>query len=232
MRLDRFLAQHTQHGRRGIRPMLAAGRVSVDGIVEKDTQREVGEFTQVSLDGEILRHTKAIYLMMHKPAGYLSATIDAQHPTVIELIDKDHIPEKLHIAGRLDRATTGLLILTNDGKWSRLLTEPKEGVPKVYQVETADPITPETHSLFQQGIYFAYEDLTTQPAKLEILDPAQSHQCRLTIYEGRYHQVKRMFHAAGNRVTALHRISVGAITLDADLKLGEYRTLTESEIQG
>jgi len=229
MRLDRFLAQHTHHGRRGIRPMLAAGRVTVDGIIEKNTQREIGEFTQVSLDGKILRHTQAIYLMMHKPAGYLSATIDKQHPTVMELIDKDDIPEELHIAGRLDRATTGLLLLTNDGTWSRLLTEPKEGVPKVYQVETADPITPETQSLFQQGIYFAYEDLTTQPAKLEILTP---RQCQLTIYEGRYHQVKRMFYAAGNRVTALHRISVGAITLDAHLKPGEYRKLTEDEIQG
>lgn len=229
MRLDRFLAQHTTHGRRGIRPMLAAGRVMVDGIVEKNTQREIGEFTKVSLDGEILRHTQAIYLMMHKPAGYLSATIDDQHPTVMELIDKNAIPEELHIAGRLDRATTGLLILTNDGKWSRLLTEPKEGVPKVYQVETADPITEATQHLFQQGIYFAYEDLTTQPAKLEILHP---RQCRLTIYEGRYHQVKRMFHAAGNRVTALHRISVGDITLDDHLKPGEYRKLTNSEIQG
>ena len=209
--------------------MLAAGRVTVDGVVEKNTQREIGEFTQVYLDGALLRDTQAIYLMIHKPAGYLSATIDDQHPTVMELIDKNAIPEELHIAGRLDRATTGLLILTNDGKWSRLLTEPKEGVPKVYQVETADPITEATQELFQQGIYFAYEDLTTQPAELEILAP---RQCRLTIYEGRYHQVKRMFHAAGNRVTALHRISVGAITLDDTLKPGKYRKLTEDEIQG
>ena len=228
MRLDRFLAHHTPHGRRGIRPLLAAGRVSVDGLVEKNTHREIGEFTQVTLDGAILRDTQAIYLMMHKPAGYLSATIDDQHPTVMELIDKSEIPEELHIAGRLDRATTGLLILTNDGKWSRLLTEPKEGVPKVYQVETASVITEETRGLFKQGIYFAYEDLTTQPAELEILTP---RSCRLTIYEGRYHQVKRMFHAAGNKVTALHRISVGTITLDADLKLGQYRKLTEEEIR-
>lgn len=230
MRLDRFLAQHTPHGRRGIRPMLAAGRVMVDGVIEKNTQCEIGEFTRVELDGEILQNKPAVYLMLHKPAGYLSATSDAQHPTVMELIDS---PATLHIAGRLDRATTGLLLLTNDGKWSRQLTDPadadKEGVPKVYLVETADPITEETQALFQQGIYFAYEDLTTQPADLEILS---DHQCRLTIYEGRYHQVKRMFHAVGNRVTALHRISVGNIILDANLKPGESRELTSQEIQG
>jgi 16S rRNA pseudouridine516 synthase len=225
MRLDRFIAQHTEHGRRGIRPMLAAGRVMVDGVIEKNTQREIGDFTQVSLDGKLLRATQAVYIMLHKPAGYLSATIDDQHSTVMELIDS---PVTLHIAGRLDRATTGLLLLTNDGKWSRQLTEPKEGVAKVYLVETAEPITTETHDLFAKGIYFAYEDLTTQPADLEILAP---NQCKLTIYEGRYHQVKRMFHAAGNRVTALHRLSVGNIILDPHLKPGEYRELTEIEIK-
>lgn len=225
MRLDRFIAQHTEHGRRGIRPMLAAGRVTVDGIVEKNTQREIGDFTEVCIDGKLLRANHAVYIMLHKPAGYLSATTDLEHPTVMELIDS---PVTLHIAGRLDRATTGLLLLTNDGKWSRQLTEPKEGVPKVYLVETEKPISPETHQLFAQGIYFAYEDLTTQPAELEILAP---NHCKLTIYEGRYHQVKRMFHAAENRVTALHRLSVGDITLDLDLNPGEYRELTEREIK-
>ena len=226
MRLDRFIAQHTEHGRRVIRPMLAAGRVMVDGVIEKNTQREIGEFTQVSIDGKLLRRNQAVYIMLHKPAGYLSATIDEQHPTVMELIDS---PVTLHIAGRLDRATTGLLLLTNDGKWSRQLTEPKEGISKVYLVETAETITPETHELFAKGIYFAYEDLTTQPAGLEIL---AAKQCKLTICEGRYHQVKRMFHAAGNRVTALHRLSVGNIVLDPDLKPGEYRELTEKEKSG
>lgn len=207
--------------------MLSAGRVKVDGVVEKNSQREISEFTQVSVDDTILRDTEAIYLMLHKPAGYLSATSDPQHPTVIGLLDPADSPDELHIAGRLDRATTGLLLLTNDGKWSRQLTEPKEGVPKVYRVETADPITRETQTHFQQGIYFAYEDLTTQPADLEILS---DHLCLLTIYEGRYHQVKRMFHAVGNRVTALHRISVGHIQLDPKLEPGESRRLTEVEI--
>jgi len=211
--------------------MLAAGRVRVDGAVEKNTQREIGEFTQVALDEQFLQNTQAIYLMLHKPAGYLSATTDPNHPTVMELINTEDSPETLHIAGRLDRATTGLLLLTNDGQWSRQLTDPAKegepGTPKIYQVETSEPISESTHDLFSQGIYFAYEDLTTQPAELEILG---THLCRLTIYEGRYHQVKRMFHAAGNNVRSLHRISVGNITLDPALAPREYRQLTQEEI--
>ena len=225
MRLDRFLFHHSDHGRRDIRRILAAGRVQVEGEVEKDTQCEIGDFTKVMLDGELLRDETACYLMLNNPAGYLSATTDPEHTTVMELID---VPETLHIAGRLDRASTGLLILTNDGKWSRRLTEPKENVPKVYLVETAEPITQETHEHFANGIYFAYEDLTTAPADLEIIT---DHQARLTIYEGRYYQVKRMFHAVGNKVTSLHRESMGGIMLDADLNPGEYRRLIESEIE-
>lgn len=162
--------------------------------------------------------------MLHKPAGYLSATTDPQHPTVMELIDE---PTTLHIAGRLDRASTGLLILTNDGIWSRLLTEPKQSVPKTYLVTTADPITEETHARFSQGIYFAYEDLTTQPAKLDVIG---SCKARITIYEGRYHQIKRMFHAVGNRVVALHRLSMGNIHLDPTLEEGKHRYLTTEEV--
>ncbi len=215
MKLSRFLYHHTSHGKNDVRRILAAGRVTVDGKVERDSQSDIGDFTQVTLDDLVLRDTSAVYLMLNKPAGYLSATVDDEHRTVMELIDT---PETLHIAGRLDRASTGLLILTNDGKWSRRLTEPKEGVPKVYEVTTAEPITAETVMRFQQGIYFAYEDLTTQPAELQIL----SAQCaQITIYEGRYHQVKRMFHAVGNRITSLHRLSMGAIQLDESLTAGQ-----------
>ncbi len=224
MKLSRFLYHHCRCGKNEIRRILAAGRIRVDGQLEKDSQREIGDFTHVTFDGKLLRDTSPVYLMLHKPAGYLSATTDPQHPTVMELIDEK---ETLHIAGRLDRASTGLLILTNDGKWSRRLTEPKEGVPKTYLIETAKPITPETVDRFQQGIYFAYEDLTTQPADLEILAP---HRARLTIYEGRYHQIKRMFHAIGNRITSLHRESIGNIHLDPQLALGESRPLTSEEV--
>jgi len=224
LRLDRFLFHHTPLGRREIRCALAAGRVHVEGVVEKDTQRAISDFAQVHIDGELVRENIARYIMLNKPAGYLSATEDPVHRTVMELID---IPQTLHIAGRLDRASTGLLILTNDGKWSRLLTEPKENVPKVYLVETEKTITAETSTKFAEGIYFAYEDLTTASADIEILTNTQA---RLTIYEGRYHQVKRMFHAVGNRVISLHRESMGDIILDSSLQAGEYRELTAAEI--
>ncbi len=224
MRLDRFLYHHTDYGRKEIRRLLAAGKILVEGEVEKDTQRDIYDFTQVHLDGKLLRENTPCYLMLHKPAGYLSATTDPEHKTVMELIDA---PQTLHIAGRLDRATTGLLILTNDGKWSRALTAPKENVPKVYVVEVERPVTEETTAQFTAGIYFAYEDLTTAPAELEIISKCK---VKLTIYEGRYHQVKRMFHALGNRVTALHRESMGGIILDSDLQPGGYRELTEKEI--
>ena len=225
MKLSRFLYHHTSHGKNDVRRILAAGRVTVDGKVERDSQSDIGDFTQVTLDDRVLRDTSAVYLMLNKPAGYLSATVDDEHPTVMELIDA---PETLHIAGRLDRASTGLLILTNDGKWSRRLTEPKEGVPKVYEVTTAEPITAETAMRFQQGIYFAYEDLTTQPAELQILS---AQRAQITIYEGRYHQIKRMFHAVDNRITSLHRLSMGAIQLDESLAPGQHRNLTQQEIE-
>ena len=225
MKLSRFLYHHTSHGKNDVRRILAAGRVTVDGKVERDSQSDIGDFTQVTLDDLVLRDTSAVYLMLNKPAGYLSATVDDEHRTVMELIDT---PETLHIAGRLDRASTGLLILTNDGKWSRRLTEPKEGVPKVYEVTTAEPITAETVMRFKQGIYFAYEDLTTQPAELQILS---AQRAQITIYEGRYHQIKRMFHAVGNRITSLHRLSMGAIQLDKNLTAGQSRNLTQQEIE-
>ena len=223
MKLTRFLFHHASLGRKEARIVLSAGKVYVDGEVQRDGSAQIGDFTQVSLDGALLRKKRAVYIMLNKPAGYLSATTDPEHPTVMELIDE---PEELHLAGRLDRASTGLLLLTNDGKWSRQITEPKEGVPKVYLVETADHITEETCVKFKEGIYFAYEDITTQPAELEIITTTS---VRLTIYEGKYHQIKRMFHAVGNRVTALHRISVGNISL-GDLAEGEYRYLTEAEL--
>ncbi|HSH12612.1 MAG TPA: 16S rRNA pseudouridine(516) synthase [Desulfurivibrionaceae bacterium] len=175
----------------------------------------------------VQRGTAAHYLMMNKPAGILSATTDPSHTTVIDILDT---PDSgaLHIAGRLDRASTGLLILTNNGVWSRHLTDPHRKKPKVYRVGTARPITPETVLRFADGIWFEYEQLRTSPAELELLGPSLA---QVTIYEGRYHQIKRMFQAVGNRVTSLHREQMGPITLDIDLAPGGYRPLTHPEIR-
>jgi 16S rRNA pseudouridine516 synthase len=163
---------------------------------------------------------------LHKPAGCVSATRDPQHPTVLDLI---HEPDKdeLHIAGRLDFNTTGLMLITNDGSWSRRLTQPQTKLPKVYYVETEQDIGPEYAIKFNEGLYFAFEDLTTQPAGLELLEPKCA---RLSIVEGRYHQVKRMFGHFDNKVLRLHRERMGSLVLDDTLKPGEYRPLTDEEI--
>jgi 16S rRNA pseudouridine516 synthase len=222
MRLDRFLSHQTRLGKKTVRQLIDAGRIKVDGIAETFHRTGVGHFTTVELDGKILQQREAIYLMLHKPAGYLSATTDPELPTVIDLIDEPYA-EELHIAGRLDRASTGLLLLTNDGQWSRALTEPDKKVPKVYEITLRDTIREDASEIFSQGIYFAFEDLTTSPVKLEVISEKRA---RITLYEGRYHQIKRMFHAIGNKVTSLHRHSIGSLNLNG-LAEGQYHRISK-----
>jgi 16S rRNA pseudouridine516 synthase len=198
-------------------------------VVCRISATDVDEFEVVSVSGKTVQQGHcARYIMLHKPAGYLSATEDDTHPTVLQLLPPA-LGQGLHIAGRLDRATTGLMILTNNGTWSRQLTLPGTGIAKIYRVTTAYPIGPDTAQRFAEGIWFEYEQLTTAPATLELLAPTMA---RLTIYEGRYHQVKRMFHATGNRVIALHREQIGHLQLGSDLAEGNFRMLTGSEIEG
>lgn len=226
MRLDRFLTRRGVHSCKEVARLLADGRVKVDGETETSGLRKITRFSHIILDEEILQENDAIYLMLHKPAGWLSATSDSEHPTVIELIDHPRRSE-LHLAGRLDRASTGLLLLTNDGRWSRQVTEPDEEISKIYRVTTRDPVSEETAAIFARGIYFAYEDLTTRPAQLEIITPQEA---LISIHEGRYHQVKRMFHAVGNQVLSLHCESIGPLVLDPALAPGQSRMLTPEEV--
>jgi 16S rRNA pseudouridine516 synthase len=223
MRLDRFLSHKTRLGKKIVRQKIDAGVVSVNGQVELFNRCEVDHFTTVEMDGVVLQENETIYLMLHKPAGYLSATSDPQHPTVIDLIDEPYAAD-LHIAGRLDRASTGLLLLTNDGRWSRSLTEPDKKVPKIYQVQLRDPVRADCAEIFSQGIYFAFEDLTTSPVELTILSETS---VEITLYEGRYHQIKRMFHAIGNKVVGLHRAQIGELKL-GQLPVGSYTLINQN----
>ena len=152
--------------------------------------------------------------------------MDAEHPTVLDLID-DPDKAELHLAGRLDRASTGLVLLTNDGVWSKRITEPVFKLPKTYLVETAEPIAQEAVAAFAAGFYFHTEDLVTQPAELVLL---AERTARVTLWEGRYHQIKRMFHRVGNRVIRLHRESIGSLRLPEELGEGEWRLLTPDEV--
>ncbi|HBX55515.1 pseudouridine synthase [Pseudomonas sp. UBA2684] len=227
MRLDRFLSNLPQLNRQAARQLLASGRVRVDGQVSHDGHTEVRVFSQIELDEQLLQAGKAArYFMLHKPVGVVSATEHPEHRTVLDLLAEPD-PADLHLAGRLDLNTSGLLLLTNDGQWSRRATAPTGEHPKVYLVDTEAPIDTAYVDVFAQGLYFRYEDLTTRPATLEILAPRHA---RLTLYEGRYHQVKRMFGHFQNKVIGLHRVSMGAIQLDPLLAPGQYRALTAAEI--
>ncbi|BCT31915.1 16S rRNA pseudouridine(516) synthase [Pseudomonas protegens] len=228
MRIDRFLSNLPRFNRQQGRLLLVQRRIRIDGQPVSDPKAEVREFSRVELDEEVLQVGKpARYFMLHKPMGCVSATRDPEHRTVLELIHEPD-PQDLHIAGRLDYNTTGLMLITNDGSWSRRLTQPQTKLPKLYYVETEQEIGPEYIETFAQGLYFAFEDLTTLPAQLQILGP---HSARLSIVEGRYHQVKRMFGHFNNKVVRLHRERMGPLVLDECLAPGQYRPLSADEIR-
>ncbi|RYZ79975.1 MAG: 16S rRNA pseudouridine(516) synthase [Moraxellaceae bacterium] len=226
MRLDRFIESSLSYSARTVRDLFVQRLVLLNGIAVTDGRGRISEFCRVEVAGKVLQSREPVYIMLHKPQGCVSATQDTQHKTVLDIID---LPDKqhLHLAGRLDFNTTGLLLLTNDGKWSRKITQPQHKIPKTYVVKTKDEITSEYVRVFSEGIYFAFENLTTLPAELLILS---SHSAQLTIYEGRYHQIKRMFGFFNNEVMALHRLSMGSISLDERLAAGEYRYLTDTEV--
>lgn len=227
MKLDRLLGRHRSMGRKAARIAVLEGRVTINGRTATRIDEEVDRFHQVAVSGEIVNSgQRLVHLMLHKPVGVVSATTDARHPTVIDLIE-DPDKHTLHLAGRLDRNTSGLVLLTNDGRWSKSLMDPERKVAKVYLVGTRDPIPASAVDAFRQGFHFHTEDLVTRPAHLEIL---QDRLARLTLHEGRYHQIKRMFHRTGNRVTSLHRERIGGISLPAGLEPGAWRELTAGEI--
>ncbi|WLG30009.1 16S rRNA pseudouridine(516) synthase [Pseudomonas lurida] len=228
MRVDRLLSNLPRFNRKQVRLLLVERRVSVDGVAVSDPHHEVRAFSRVCVDDEVLQAGKpARYFMLHKPKGCVSATADPQHPTVLDFLDEPD-KDELHIAGRLDFNTTGLMLITNDGQWSRRLTQPQTKLPKVYRVETEQDIGADYAATFAQGLYFAFEDLTTQPAELVLLG---ARTARLSIIEGRYHQVKRMFGHFDNKVIGLHRERMGSLVLDAALAPGQYRALTDDEIR-
>jgi 16S rRNA pseudouridine516 synthase len=226
MRLDRFIESALRCSARTARALIAERKVLLNAVCVVDSRHEISKFCRVEADGKILQDREPIYLLMHKPKGCVSATSDTQHRTVLDLLD---LPgkEELHLAGRLDFNTTGLLLLTNDGAWSQKIMHPLRKMPKTYRVETDREITPEYTQKFAEGLYFRYENLTTLPAQLTILS---SNTAEITIHEGRYHQIKRMFGFFQNKVTALHRISIGEIVLDESLPVGASRHLTAHEI--
>lgn len=229
MRLDKFICKSTELTRNEAKKLLKTGDVKVNGMMAKDAAMQVHENNTITIDGHELTARTSRYLMLHKVADTICSNVDEVYPSVLHFIDLDKAFD-LHIAGRLDADTTGLVLITDDGRWSHNVISPKKHCPKVYRVWLRDEIMleqlPELVAQFKAGIQLQGEAKLTRPA---ILAQVDTDEVLLTITEGKYHQVKRMFAAVGNRVVGLHREKVGDIEL-ADLPPGEWRFLTTEEV--
>ena len=228
IRLDKFLCEMEIGTRSQVKDIVKKGMVSVDGEVIKKADYKFDETAaKVCVNGKELSYQKFYYYMLNKPQGVVSATTDNHDKTVLDLL-KDAPGKDLFPVGRLDKDTEGLLLITNDGELSHNLLSPKKHVDKTYLVETKEFVTEEMILKLEQGVDIGEEKLTL-PAKVNQLE---DKKIELTITEGKFHQVKRMLKAVENEVVYLKRLSMGSLTLDEELPLGEYRSLTEGEILG
>jgi len=228
MRLDKFISNSTDYSRTQVRRAIKMGQITVNERTAKSASQNVNDEDHISLEGHHIKPPGPRYFMLHKPLDYVCANKDSEHSTVIDLLDEIR-QDQLQIVGRLDIDTTGLVLITDDGQWNHRITSPRSQCDKVYHVTTSEPIESSYMAQFEQGIQLESENKPTLPALLN-LDPNSEKQAALTLREGKYHQVKRMFAALGNHVEALHRHSIGAIELDPNLPCGEYRPLTQAEI--
>ena len=227
MRLDFFIARATGLSRREVKILISRGEVSVDDNLRPKANLQLQPGQMVRCRGELVSLSGHRYLMLHKPAGMVSSTADHDGASVLQLLPPE-LRRGLHIVGRLDADTTGLLLLSSDGQWSHRITSPKSACSKVYRVTTARPLTGQMIEQLGNGVLLHGEVRPTLPAQVEQLDDC----ClRLTIDEGRYHQVKRMLAAVGNHVEALHRERIGPLSLDPALAPGQHRALTDEEAE-
>ena len=240
-RLDKLLAHEGLGSRKDIRKLLRKYEVLVNGSRTYDPSTQIDPDTDtISVDGEEINLHQHVYLMMNKPQHYVCSTKEGDHETVFDLLDDSlrtpYLQDKLHLVGRLDMDTEGLLLFTTDGELTHRLISPKSHISKTYLCGLEHPETAEHQAEiakeFEEGIEVGPEDneagFTCQPAKIKWIDESTAH---LTIYEGKYHQVKRMFAAVGNKIVYLKRISMGQLKLDESLALGEYKELSESDLE-
>lgn len=224
MRLDRLICKSTRLTRLEARDAIKAGRVVVNDLSDIHEAYQVHENNHITLDGKPLVPRPSRYIMLHKPAGFISSNVDGRYPSLFQHLDIDD-KDNLHLAGRLDRDTTGLVLITDDGRWSFAIISPDNFCPKRYKVGLKKPITPNAIEQLQSGVMLSGIDTVTRPAIVEVLDEFHIY---LTITEGKYHQVKRMMTAVNNKVATLHRESVGELKLD--IAEGQWRYLTPSEV--
>ena len=230
MRLDKFLVEMKKGSRSEVKKLIKSGRVTVDGqTVREPEQKFDPERAQISLDGQTVSYASFEYFMLNKPQGVVSATEDRRFQTVVDLIDTARRKE-LFPAGRLDIDTEGLLLITNDGQLAHQLLSPKKHVDKVYFARVEGILPSDVKEQFAKGLTLDGE-VKTLPARLELLKEGPVSEVRLTIHEGKFHQVKRMFEAVGCHVVYLKRLSMGSLVLDETLAPGEYRRLTDDELR-
>lgn len=225
-RLDKVIASQGQYSRKEVKSLIARRRVTVDGVTATAPEQKVdADQSTICIDGTPLRVKRQLYLLLNKPRGYVSSTDDSDGVSVLELVPRELFRQGLFPAGRLDKDTTGMMVITDDGQMAHRILAPKKHVKKRYLVTIDIPPTETMRTRFAEGINLV-EGLT-KPAVLEIVG---EHQALVTLTEGRYHQIKRMFSACGATVTALHRVSMGNLNLPDDLKEGEVRELTAEEL--
>ena len=232
MRLDKFLVACAVGSRTEVKNLLKAGRVTVNGKKEKSAKLQIDEERdEIRFDGQVLEYEEFVYYMMNKPQGVVSATEDSKHRTVLDLLDDLARTKEVFPVGRLDIDTHGLLLLTNDGKLAHALLSPKRHVDKTYLAQVEGVMTQEDVETFAKGILL--KDFTCQPAKLEIVSVnlvKNQSLVRVTIAEGKFHQVKRMVAYCGKEVVDLQRLTMGTLALDENLERGEWRRLTKEEL--
>lgn len=229
-RLDKIIGNFGFGTRKEIRDMAKKGLIKVDGKVVKDSSMHVDpESSEIHINGEKLEYKKYVYLMLNKPQGVISATWDQRHKTVLDLVPEEYNCFELFPAGRLDIDTEGLVLLTNDGQLAHDILAPKKHVPKTYYAKIDGVVTEEDIDSFSKGVVLE-DGYKALPAKLKIINSATISEIEITIVEGKFHQIKRMFEAVDKKVVYLKRIKMGGLELDERLKLGEMREMTEEDL--
>lgn len=231
IRLDKFLSNSGLGSRREVKAIIKDGNVSVDNRIIRDPGCIINAIkSRVVVDGEPVVYKEFYYLMLNKPAGVISSTKDNLHQTVVDILPTKYHHLNLFPVGRLDKDTEGLLLLTNDGQLAHSLLSPRRRVPKTYYAVIEGKVTYEDVKAFDMGIALDH-DFTTLPAKLTVLESSHISKIEVTIHEGKYHQVKRMFQAMGKNVIYLKRVSMGTLKLDERLSPGEIRELSQDELE-
>ncbi|MEW9123679.1 MAG: pseudouridine synthase [Thermotaleaceae bacterium] len=231
IRLDKLLGNMGLGTRKEIKTWVKKGNVTVNDVVQKDSSQHIDPHKDiVKVNGEILEYREYIYILMNKPQGVLSASYDPGMKTVVDLLAEAYQIYEPFPIGRLDKDTEGLLLISNDGKLAHELLSPKKHIPKTYYAKIEGKVDSEDIKSFKEGVVLE-DGYKTLPGELSILKSEDISEIELTIYEGKYHQVKRMFDAVGKKVTYLKRIAMGSLELDQGLALGDYRELTPEELE-